>query len=327
MRDEAGKVKRRRRRGRRGEVRLRDRLEYAGLRGIAFLLRLLPLEAASAFTGLLFRSLGPFSRRHRRGLRNVALAFPGLAPQARRRILSAQWDNLGRTAAESLMTDRIVAEPQRLDLVIEPQLQRRLESAGGFVVVSMHSANWEIPVLAIQSYRPVLGLYQRLSNPLVEGYILGLRRTIFDGGVLPKGSRSAHQAMRWVRDGNAAAMLVDQRESRGVDVVAFGQPTRANPFPAMLARRLAVPLVAGRCVRLPGCRFRLEAVEIPVPRGDDARADIRAVTQAVQDQFEAWIRERPGEWMWVQDRWRPDRRGATPAQPCQAAADAPVSRR
>jgi KDO2-lipid IV(A) lauroyltransferase len=74
----------------------------------------------------------------------------------------------------------------------------------------------------------------------------------------------------------------------------------------MAARRLGIPLLAGRAIRLPGSRFRLQVVEIEVPVTDDAKADVAAATQAITDQFDAWIRERPGEWMWVQDRWRLD---------------------
>jgi KDO2-lipid IV(A) lauroyltransferase len=114
-------------------------------------------------------------------------------------------------------------------------------------------------------------------------------------------------------------MLVDHREARGVEAIMFGLPALANPFPAMVARRLGVPLVAGRAVRLPGSRFRIEATEIPVPVTNHVRADVLAATQAIQDQFEAWIRERPGEWMWIQDRWREARLAAETGTPARRA--------
>jgi KDO2-lipid IV(A) lauroyltransferase len=119
-------------------------------------------------------------------------------------------------------------------------------------------------------------------------------------------------------------MLVDHLEGRGVEIRMFGLPALANPFPAMVARRLGVPLVAGRAVRLPGSRFRIDAAEIVVPRTNSIRDDILAATQAIQSQFEAWIRERPGEWMWTQDRFREARTAArrkNPAQTCQPRRD------
>ena len=126
---------------------------------------------------------------------------------------------------------------------------------------------------------------------------------VFDGGLFTKGLKTPGLIMQWLRAGNGIGVLVDSREARGIPVTAFGRPTLANPFPAMAARRLGIPLVAGRPVRLPGSRFRVELVEIPVPVTDDVKADVRSATQALSDQFDAWIRDRPGEWMWVQNRW------------------------
>jgi len=99
-----------------------------------------------------------------------------------------------------------------------------------------------------------------------------------------------------------------------------------------VARRLGVPLIAGRALRMPGSRFTVELVEIAVPVSDNAPADVAAATQSLQEQFETWIRDRPGEWMWVQDRWREARRSlAARTGPeiaaCQPQPDAPVSDR
>jgi KDO2-lipid IV(A) lauroyltransferase len=310
MRDGAGKIKRKKRARRPGQVLLRDRIEYVLLRAFALLMRALPVEAVSALTGAGWRLFGPLTARHRRALRNLALAFPELDAMARAKIAADQWENLGRTFAESFMIDRILAEPERIALAISLELDRRLRIPGGQVMVSMHSANWEVAALPIRRYRTVAGLYQQITNPLVDAYVLKLRGQVFDGGLLPKGAVTVGRIMKWVRSGNAVAMLADNREARGIRVTMFGAATKANPFPAMVARRLGVPLIAGRVIRLPGCRFRVEAVEVPVAVTRDPQADVAAAIQAVQDVFEGWIRERPGEWMWVQERWRHRRRAS-----------------
>ena len=302
MREGGNKIKRKRRMRRPGQVLIRDRIEYALLRAFVWIARTLPIETASALTGAAWRVFGPFTRRHRRALGNLAVAFPELDEAARRKIAADQWENLGRTFVESFVLDRIVADPRRIALAISPDLDQRLRAPGGQVMVSLHSANWEVAALPIRRYRRVAGLYQRLTNPLVDPYVLAQRSQVFDGGLFSKGTQTAGRVMRWVREGNAVAMLADNRESRGINVTLFGAPTRANPFPAMVARRLGMPLVAGRVVRLPNTHFGVEAVEVPVPVTDDPQADVAVAMQAVLDTFEAWIRERPGEWMWVQDR-------------------------
>jgi KDO2-lipid IV(A) lauroyltransferase len=324
------KVKPRKRGKNRGQPVPRDYVEYAGLRIAVALIRAVPVEVASACMGRLWRVYGPRTARHARVLENLAIAFPRMDEAERRRIAGEQWENLGRTSAESFFMELFVSDPTRVDFYPDPALEAKLRLPVGKVFVSMHSANWEVGAVPLQRYHVLAGLYQSIKNPVVDTYIAKLRRHVFPGGLFTKGVKTPGHIMNWIRAGNAVGMLVDHRESRGVDVTVFGQPAKANPFPAMVARRLRVPLIAGRAVRLPRSHFRLEVVEIPVPQTEDAQADVAAATQAIQGQFEAWIRERPGEWMWVQDRWREVRRAGTATAAadvaCQPSADESDSR-
>jgi KDO2-lipid IV(A) lauroyltransferase len=306
MRKRTSKVKARKKLRRRGEVPVRDRFEYAGMRLVGGAIRALPVATGAGIMSRIWRVIGPRTQRHQRALRNLALALPELDPAERERIAVEQWDNLGRTFAESFVIDRIVADPARHELAISAELDARLRRQAGFVAASMHAANWEVAAVPLHRYGRIAGLYQQLSNRFSEAYVARLRRHVFNGGLFTKGLKTPGLIMQWLRDGNAIGVLVDSREARGIPVTALGRPTLANPFPAMAARRLGIPLVAGRPVRLPGSRFRLEIVEIPVPVTDDPKADVRVAMQALTDQFDAWIRDRPGEWMWVQNRWGED---------------------
>jgi len=40
-----------------------------------------------------------------------------------------------------------------------------------------------------------------------------------------------------------------------------------------------------------------------VPRTEDSQADIRWITAAIQSQYEEWIREAPGQYMWINRRF------------------------
>jgi KDO2-lipid IV(A) lauroyltransferase len=329
MRDGPGKVKRKRGRGG-GQPIPRDWLEYVGLRIAVALIRALPIEVASAVMGRLWRTYGPRTERHRRVLENLAIAFPQLDEAARRKIAGDQWENLGRTSAESFFMELFASDPSRVEFAPSPTIDALLRQPVGKVCVSMHSANWEVGAVPLHRYHVLAGLYQTIKNPLVDAYVRDLRQHVFPGGLFTKGVKTPGHIMNWIRAGNAVGMLVDHRESRGVEVTVFGQPAKANPFPAMVARRLGVPLIAGRALRLPRSRFGLEIAEIPVPQTEDVQADVAVATQAIQDQFEAWIRDRPGEWMWVQDRWREVRKAGAPARAeaaCQPPIDESDSRR
>jgi KDO2-lipid IV(A) lauroyltransferase len=57
-------------------------------------------------------------------------------------------------------------------------------------------------------------------------------------------------------------------------------------------------------VRLRGCRIRIivePAIE-PIPDGS-VEEKITAMTLALNEVLERWVRERPGEWFWLHNRW------------------------
>ena len=72
----------------------------------------------------------------------------------------------------------------------------------------------------------------------------------------------------------------------------------------MIARRLGVPLIVGRAIRLEGATFAIDGLEVEIPYTDDVSDDVLKTVQQIHRKFEEWIREYPGQWMWVQDKWR-----------------------
>ena len=79
---------------------LRYRLEYLGFLAAQAAATALPLKAVSWSSGLCWRLLAPHLYRQERALRNLALAYPELSLQERKRIAASMWENLGRTFGE-----------------------------------------------------------------------------------------------------------------------------------------------------------------------------------------------------------------------------------
>ncbi|MCT8265820.1 lauroyl acyltransferase [Afifella sp. JA880] len=278
--------------------------EYALMRLVAVLLRSLPIDVASNMMGRAWSLVGPRTHRHPRVMQNLAIAFPEKSESERQEIARQQWDNLGRTFAESFLIDLILAS-DRVTIDIDPKLRQSFVDRGaGLLVVGLHSANWEIASIAIPKELNGIGLYQRLKNPYSDAYVTSLRSNVFPGGLIAKAKSTPRRVMAHVRAGGAVALLGDQREAKGIKVVVFGKETTANPFPAMVARRLHNPVVAGRVIRGKGARFIVQAKVLECPQTGNQMDDVAVFTQTIQTQFETWIRERPGEWMWVHDRWK-----------------------
>jgi KDO2-lipid IV(A) lauroyltransferase len=282
---------------------LRYRLEYALFRFIAAILSLLPVETASAWSGAFWRRLAPYSKRHRRALANLAMAYPDLPEETRVAYATEMWDTMGRIFAESLRLAEI-AFSGRVVLDNPEQIRAVLKDERGFVVCAAHQGNWEVgvAVLAELGYKTA-GIYQRLKNPYVDAAARRLREPLYPGGLLPKGQQTARAAMRHVREGGVISIMADLRENRGVRVPFFGRDAASTPFPAMLAVTLGAKLVIGEVIREPGVRFRVRIDEIEVVRTGDREADIIATTANLQAKIETYVRARPGQWMWGHRRW------------------------
>jgi KDO2-lipid IV(A) lauroyltransferase len=76
------------------------------------------------------------------------------------------------------------------------------------------------------------------------------------------------------------------------------------PAIAELALRFNVPIVPARVERLDGARFRLtvyEPLALPADRNKDTA--VPAILTEINARLEAWIRERPEQWLWLHRRW------------------------
>jgi KDO2-lipid IV(A) lauroyltransferase len=295
---------------------LQQRAEYAGLRLLVAAIRVLPLETGAGVSGTLWRLLAPFNRRHKRALANLAVAFPDKSPREREAIARAMWENLGRVMAETMQIDRIIAEPDRIQLVpsAERVFARYRDKMGAAIGVTLHMGNWELAVwpLTVAGNNPA-AVYRSVNNPYVDRYLRGLRRDLYPGGLLGRGringsreegQKTARLITDFVRKGGRLGLVCDLYDRTGLPVPFFGKPARSVAIAGMIARRVGARIWMSRCLRLgKESRFSIDIKELKVPRTANPAEDVRWVTAAMQRQFEAWIRETPEQWMWSNRRW------------------------
>ena len=281
---------------------LRYRLEYIVFRAAQAAATALPLEAVSLSSGLAWRLIAPHLYRQERALRNLELAYPELSLKERKRIAAAMWENLGRTFGELFHLKEIVAQKR---IRFEPM--ERLEEiirGGPCVVGGLHLGNWELGAYASRLIGlPFTGVYQRLSNPLVDEETRKLRAFLYEGGLLPKTPVSARALMKAAKNGGCPIFAADLRDDNGTAVPFFGVPALSTVFPALLARKTGLPLYAGAVFREPKVRFVIRAARVEVPHTHDHAADAIAGTAALHAQFEAFIRQAPEQWMWAHRKW------------------------
>lgn len=269
------------------------------------LMRLLGLDAASAFGGWLVRRLGPLSGAHKTARRNLAIAFPDRDAAWREQVLADQWENLGRTFAEVPIMDRLAKASDRIELIGGERLAAIAAEGRPVVFVSGHLANWEVmPMVIVNSGVTCQMTYRAANNPYVDKRI---RDSRFRYGVrlfAPKGGDGARELLDAMGRGESVALMNDQKFNGGVAAPFFGHLAHTAPGPSRLAIRFGTVLQPMSVQRLEGARFRVIVHEpIELPRTGDRSADIEAGVAAVNRFMEDRIRERPAEWFWVHKRW------------------------
>ena len=284
---------------------LRYRIEYAFFLLVAKIAALLPLELCANWSAWCWRKLGRFNSRRKRALGQLALSLPELSEPEREAIVDKMWDNLGRVFAETFHIQDFIDDPARYEMTREAELRDFIAKSRGLLIVSLHSANWELAALGpLRAGLRIAGIYQAIKNPFVDAYVTRLRRPLYPAALLPKSRETPRRFIKLMRQGFTVAMMSDLREARGVDVPFFGRPAPSTSFPALLAVAHDLQILAVRTIREPRSHFRFDwRVLEPIRDRGSREENMRATTALIQSCFEAWVRERPQEWMWVHRRW------------------------
>ena len=99
-------------------------------------------------------------------------------------------------------------------------------------------------------------------------------------------------------------MLVDQKMNEGIEARLFGHKAMTAASAAALALRFRCLLVPMHSVRIGPARFRVMLEKpLKLPDSGDQHADIAALTQAMNDCLERWIRDWPEGWLWLHRRF------------------------
>ncbi|WP_193367285.1 LpxL/LpxP family acyltransferase [Pelagibius marinus] len=268
---------------------------------------ILPVDWAPNLGGWLTRQIGSRLPVSRRAMDHLAIAFPEMPQDERRRIVAGMWENLGRMVAEYPHLGAI-ADPAsgRMEVIGAKRLDALRDQGRPFIIISAHMANFELmPISAYKHGHNLTVVSRPVNNPIIQRILLFFRqRPTGDWGKIPKGVSGARQAVNLLRQGQNLGVLVDQRVSQGVPLPLFGRPARTNLGIARLALEHGVDIFPAHLERLGGARFRL-TVEDPVERPSlgDSQAEAKAMMIQVNKVLERWIRHRPEDWLWLHRRW------------------------
>lgn len=267
---------------------------------------LLPIDLASAVAGFIARNLGPLLPVSQRARRNLRLCFPDWSAAQVNTTVRETWDNLGRTAGEFPHLGKVDASggDPRIEIIgLEHLLTLRDDGQSG-IVVAAHVGNWEVlPRVATAIGLPVTQVYRAFNTPLGEQVLHRARASVL-GEAVPKGPRGGQRLLAALKAGGHLAVMIDQKLNEGIAVPFFGYAAMTTPIVARFALRYRCPVITARSERLAGARFRITfSAPIDLPSSGDDAADTLTLMTAMNQIIEAWVRDRPGQWLWLHRRW------------------------
>ena len=264
-----------------------------------------PIDAVSDFGAWLARRLGPLTSAHHVAETNLRIAFPDADDAQIARLLRAQWEQLGRWAAEFPVLHKIIADPTRVEVVGADRLTAIRDGAGPVVFISGHFSSFEIMPAAILHAGIDCWITGRATNnPYINARILRQRRRYGVTQFAPKGAKGTRDLLRALARGESVALMNDQKFNGGVAAPFFGVLCHTAPGPSTFALRFGLPLQPMSVQRTTKARFRVVAHE-PIVLEDtgDRDADIETGVRRINAFVEDRVRERPTEWFWVHKRW------------------------
>ncbi|MBT3359593.1 MAG: lauroyl acyltransferase [Rhodospirillales bacterium] len=273
--------------------------------GYAFF-ALLPLDGASALGGWVARTIGPKLPISNRAVRNISRAFPDKSRTEIDIIVRQMWDNFGRVVAEypHLSKFDVFAPNGRVEVVGVEIIDLLRDDGLPGLAFSAHIGNWEILSLAAtQRGMPLDRVYRAANNPIVE-WLFTRGRSAVDGALIPKGPAGVRPLLKSLKNGNHLALMIDQKMNDGIAVPFFGRDAMTATALVEFAQKFSCPVVPARVERLEGARFRI-IVDPPLELTDtgDRHADVLTNMTTVNAIVEQWVRDTPGQWLWLHNRW------------------------
>jgi KDO2-lipid IV(A) lauroyltransferase len=253
------------------------------------------------------------SRRDReRALDHLAIAFPELAPAARRELARASFRHFGTVLAECLhlrdadctLVDRVTSAEGWEHVLAAREARRPI------LILTGHCGNWELLAAWLNCKGLGMAVVARaLEDAFLDRALVGLRAR-FGTETIARGSMTAARRLLAVlRGGGALGMLIDQdTKVEGVWVPFFGRPAYTPVGAAQIALRqqaLVLPTFIERLgpddPQSGGLAGRHHiAIHPPLALPPDPVA----ATAAMTERIEAQVRRRPEQWVWMHRRWR-----------------------
>ncbi|MDH5536697.1 MAG: LpxL/LpxP family Kdo(2)-lipid IV(A) lauroyl/palmitoleoyl acyltransferase [Betaproteobacteria bacterium] len=276
-------------------------LVYGYMRSIV----LLPLSWQLALGRVLGRCLNFILFPKRRiADRNLAVCFPELSAQARKRLRLKHFESIGMAVTEMAMawfgSEALMRQVTTINGA--EHLQRALSRGKGVILFSAHFTTLEFPFAALKPLCPrVCGMYREQRNEMWNVLMhKGRRRNIDE--LFPKDSVRA--MIRALKENAVVWYAPDQsyRKKNSALVPFFGVPAMTNTATSRIAAMTGATVLTFFCRRLDDNSGYVIDIGEPLENfpTDDLVADTTRLMQALAD----YVRSCPDQYCWIHQRFK-----------------------
>ena len=283
-------------------------LEYALVKGLFVMVRMVPDALVRATGTLLGRAFYTLDRAHRRiAHRNLASAFPTRSERERKAIARAAFVHFGRLLVELLKFSTLSPQAmlKRVEFEGEDRVRAAYAHGKGVLFVTGHFGYWELQAMVHALRLPPMAVMARaLDNPSLNELLEQMRTRTGNSVIYRRGT--IRRAMRQLQAGEGVGVLIDQHilGHDAIYVDFFNRPAATTSAVAALALRTGASVVPLFALPLGGGRFRM-IYEHPVePPPETSEHPLREFTQRCTDVLEMYVRRNPELWLWMHRRWR-----------------------
>ena len=246
--------------------------------------------------------IGPKLGVTKKAYNNIKNVMPEKNENEIKNIIKDMWENLGKVLGEYPHLSKLDPEKNnKIQVYGKKNLLLIKRTKTPAIFFSGHLANWEIsPIASIKNGVPVLSIFRRPNNPIVNFLIKYLRSNL---PMAPKGKEGAKQLIYSLRKGRSIGLVIDQKMNDGIKVPFFNKPAMTSDALAQLCLRIKSLVVPVEVERIKNTNFKITFHNpLKIIKKGKKKTPLEIMTE-VNLIMEKWIRKNPGQWLWLHKRW------------------------
>ena len=278
---------------------------------VLFLTRVFPVKWSYAFcTFVVFVGARLNWKRKRIAMGNLKIVFPEKTEKERRSIFRESLRNMIKNYFEVAFMANGKYTSKKISEVVSAtgleHLDRLKENGQGALLYSGHFGNFPLMIiwLGIKGY-PVATVYKEAKH-FPEDFFGNIMKRFNVTPLKYKSDASLTVSIiRALKEKQIVLIQNDQSHMDGIYVNFFNKSVPSLPGPALLAKRVGVPVIPAYICREKNNHHRITVLsEIPLQHEDDHEKFLLSNTQTQIDWIAELLVEHPTEWLWLHNRWK-----------------------